>query len=137
MARPAASLLLAGGILVVAAVPLVGIRTGFSGISTFPDDVQSKQAFTVLSRDFSGGLTSPALIVVEGQVRSPAVTAAIDKLQAALTADRAFGPVPSRPTGPAISRWSRSRSTVTPAARPPPPPSAAYAPWWSPAPLTG
>jgi putative drug exporter of the RND superfamily len=92
MARPAASLLLAGVILVVAAVPLVGIRTGFSGISTFPDDVQSKQAFTVLSRDFSAGLTSPALIVVEGQVRSPAVTAAIDKLQAALTADRAFGP---------------------------------------------
>jgi RND superfamily putative drug exporter len=92
MARPAASLLLAGGILVVAAAPLVGIRTGFSGISTYPDDVQSKQAFTVLSRDFSGGLTSPALIVVEGPVRSPAVTAAIGKLQAALTADPAYGP---------------------------------------------
>ncbi len=93
MAAPVASLLVAAGILAVAAVPLFGIRTGFSGISTFPDDVQSKQAFTVLSRDFTaGGLTSPAQIVVDGDVRSPAVTAAIAKLQADLKANRAFGP---------------------------------------------
>src|SRR6266536_661002 len=92
MARPVTSLLVATGILAVAAIPLFGIRTGFSGISTFPNDVQSKQAFTVLSRDFSGGLTSPAQIVVDGQVRSPAVTAAIGRLQADLKTDRAFGP---------------------------------------------
>jgi putative drug exporter of the RND superfamily len=92
MARPVTSLVLAAGILAVLAVPLFGIKTGFSGISTYPDDIQSKQAFTVLSRDFSGGLTSPAQIVVDGQVRSPAVTRAIARLQAALTADRAFGP---------------------------------------------
>ncbi len=93
MARPVLSLLVAAGILAVAAVPLFGIRTGFSGISTFPNDVQSKQAFTVLSRDFTaGGLTSPAQIVVDGKVRSPAVTAAIGRLQADLKTDRAFGP---------------------------------------------
>jgi uncharacterized membrane protein YdfJ with MMPL/SSD domain len=92
MARPVASLVGAAGILAVAAIPLFGIRTGFSGISTYPDGIQSKQAFTVLSRDFSGGLTSPAQIVVDGQVRSPQVTAAIARLQAALKADRAFGP---------------------------------------------
>jgi putative drug exporter of the RND superfamily len=92
MAAPVASLVVATGILAVLAVPLFGIRTGFSGISTFPD-VQSKQAFTVLSRDFTaGGLTSPAQIVVDGQVRSPAVAAAISRLQGALKADRAFGP---------------------------------------------
>src|SRR5512132_2576059 len=92
MARPVTSLLVATGILVFLALPLVGIKTGFSGISTYPDGIQSKQAFTVLSRDFSGGLTSPALIVVDGDVRSPAVTAAIGRLQTALQADRAFGP---------------------------------------------
>jgi RND superfamily putative drug exporter len=92
MARPATSLLLAAGILVVVALPLFGIRTGFSGISTYPDTIQSKQAFTVLSRDFSGGLTSPAQVVVNGDVRSAAVTAAIGRLQAALAADHAFGP---------------------------------------------
>jgi uncharacterized membrane protein YdfJ with MMPL/SSD domain len=92
MARPATSLLVATGILAVLAVPLVGIKTGFSGISTYPDAVQSKQAFTVLSRDFSGGLTSPAQIVVDGDVGSAAVTAAIGKLRADLAADPAFGP---------------------------------------------
>jgi RND superfamily putative drug exporter len=93
MARPVTSLVVAAGILVVLAVPLFGIRTGFSGISTFPDNVQSKQAFTVLSRDFTaGGLTSPAQVVVDGPVRSPAVVAAIGRLQAALKADHAFGP---------------------------------------------
>jgi RND superfamily putative drug exporter len=92
MARPVTSLLAATGILAVAAVPLVGIKTGFSGISTYPDGIQSKQAFTVLSRDFSGGLTSPAQIVVDGDVRSPAVTAAIGKLQTTLKADPAYGP---------------------------------------------
>jgi RND superfamily putative drug exporter len=92
MARPVVHLLGASAILAVAAVPLFGIRTGFSGISSYPDDIQSKQAFTVLARDFSGGLTSPAQIVVDGDVRSPAVTAAVAKLQAALRADRAYGP---------------------------------------------
>jgi putative drug exporter of the RND superfamily len=93
MARPVTSLLLATGILLVLALPLVGLKTGFSGISTYPDGIQSRQAFTVLSRDFTaGGLTSPAQIVVDGEVRSPAVTAAIGRLQAALKADPAFGP---------------------------------------------
>ncbi len=92
MARPAVSLVLAAGILAVLAIPLFSIRTGFSGISTFPNDVQSKQAFTVLSRDFSGGLTSPAQIVVDGNARSPAVTAAIARLRADLRANPAFGP---------------------------------------------
>src|SRR6266704_1971127 len=92
MARPVASLLGAAGILAVAAIPLFGIKTGFSGISTYPNGIQSKQAFTVLSRDFSGGLTSPAQIVVDGQVRSPAVVAAIARLRADLKGDRAFGP---------------------------------------------
>ncbi|HEX8859755.1 MAG TPA: MMPL family transporter [Actinomycetes bacterium] len=92
MGRPVTSLVGATAILVVLAVPLLGIKTGFSGISTYPDNIQSKQAFTVLSRDFPAGLTSPAQIVVDGQVRSPAVAAAIGRLQAALKTDRAFGP---------------------------------------------
>jgi uncharacterized membrane protein YdfJ with MMPL/SSD domain len=93
MAAPVVSLVAAAGVLAVLAVPLFGIKTGFSGISTYPDQVQSKQAFTVLSREFTaGGLTSPAQIVVDGPVRSPQVTRAIGRLQAALKADRTFGP---------------------------------------------
>jgi uncharacterized membrane protein YdfJ with MMPL/SSD domain len=71
---------------------VLGIKTGFSGVSTYPNDVQSKQAFTVLARDFSGGLTQPAQIVVDGPVSTQAVQQAIVGLQRTLTADRAFGP---------------------------------------------
>jgi putative drug exporter of the RND superfamily len=92
MARPAISLGLGAGLLLAAAVPLLGIKTGFSGVSTYPDDVQSKQAFTVLARDFSGGLTQPAQIVVDGPVRTGPVQQAIVGLQRTLATDRAFGP---------------------------------------------
>ncbi len=92
MARPAISLGLGVGLLLAAAVPLLGIKTGFSGVSTHPDDVQSKQAFTVLARDFSGGLTQPAQIVVDGPVRTGPVQQAIVGLQRTLASDRAFGP---------------------------------------------
>jgi RND superfamily putative drug exporter len=92
MARPAISLGLGAGLLLAVAVPLLGIKTGFSGVSTYPNDVQSKQALTVLARDFSGGLTQPAQIVVDGPVRTRPVQQAIVGLQGTLANDRAFGP---------------------------------------------
>ncbi len=92
MARPVISLVAAAGVLVLAALPVFGIKTGFSGISTYPNDVQSKRAFTVLARDFSGGLTQPTQIVIDGQVGSPAVQRGIERLQAELANDPIFGP---------------------------------------------
>ncbi len=92
MARPVISLVAAAGVLVLAALPVFGIKTGFSGISTYPNDVQSKRAFTVLARDFSGGLTQPTQIVIDGQVGSPAVQRGMERLQAELANDPIFGP---------------------------------------------
>jgi len=92
MGRPVISGLAAAAILIAAALPVFGIKTGFSGVSTYPNDVQSKRAFTVLARDFSGGLAEPARIVVDGNVNTPAVQAAIKKLQASLAQDPMFGP---------------------------------------------
>src|SRR5205085_1959363 len=92
MGRPVVSGLAAAAILIAAALPVFGIKTGFSGVSTYPNDVQSKRAFTVLSRDFSGGLAEPAQIVVDGDVTSPAVKSAIKALQVSLSQDPMFGP---------------------------------------------
>ena len=91
MRRPIVSLVLAAGILVVAALPYFSINEGFSGVSTLPDEAESKQAFLILESEFSGGLGSPVEIVIDGDI-TPSVTAAIEKMQAALEADRAFGP---------------------------------------------
>jgi RND superfamily putative drug exporter len=61
-------------------------------VSTLPDDMPSKQAFLTLQREFSGGLTDPAKIVITGDVASPGVQAAIVELQKEIAQDPTFAP---------------------------------------------
>ena len=91
MRRPVISMALAVGVLAVAALPYLSINEGFSGVSTLPDEVESKRAFLILESEFSGGLGSPVEIVVDGDITS-SVTASIDDLRAALATDPSFGP---------------------------------------------
>jgi putative drug exporter of the RND superfamily len=91
MRHPVVSLVLTAGILVVAALPYFGINEGFSGVSTLPDEAESKQAFVILESEFSGGLGSPVEVVLDGEI-TPAVQASIESLQEELQADARFGP---------------------------------------------
>ncbi len=101
MARPVASLVVGGGLLVVAAVSAFDMSTGFSGVTTVPDELPSKQAFTSLVRDFPGGLGAPVEIVVDGDIYTPEVQGGIESLRGDLRADPFFGPpeVEVNPTG--------------------------------------
>jgi RND superfamily putative drug exporter len=92
MRRPVASVLLSGGLLVAAAVPLVGINLGFPGVSTLPEGTDAHHAFAIMAEEFSGGLDSPVEIVVEGDQSSPRIQAAIEELRATLAGDGSFGP---------------------------------------------
>jgi putative drug exporter of the RND superfamily len=67
-------------------------RGNSTGVSQMPDSVPSKQAFITLSREFAGGLSTPAQIVITGNVNDPSVQPAIDKLKTALAADPIFAP---------------------------------------------
>ncbi len=96
MRRPVVSLVLAAGVLILAALPYFSMDEGFSGVSTLPDEAESKQAFLVLEREFSGGLGSPVEIVVDGELTAPVMTAVAD-LEALLASDPSFGPVDVRP----------------------------------------
>ncbi|MGH9281943.1 MAG: MMPL family transporter [Acidimicrobiales bacterium] len=91
MHRPVLSLVIGVGLLLTAGWSALDMRTGFAGVSTVPDELPSKQAFDLLARDFPGGLSSPVKVVVDGDVRSPEVTADMDELQAALAEDPIFG----------------------------------------------
>lgn len=91
MRRPVVSLVFGVTILVAFASSALDMRTGFSGVSTIPDELPSKQAFDVLARDFAGGLSSPVKIVVDGDADDPAVVDSVDTLQAALATDELFG----------------------------------------------
>ena len=90
MRQPIISLLLAGGLLVAAAIPFFDINTGFAGISTFPDRYDSKQAFLMLDEKFSFGEVTPAEIVIDGDIDSPEVQAAIERLTGLLAGNEAF-----------------------------------------------
>jgi RND superfamily putative drug exporter len=92
MARPVISLLAGVVILGSAAGFWTQMRTGISGVTTLPDSFESKKAFQVLAANFSGGLSSPVEVVVDGNTDDPQVQAAIQRLRDRLAGDRMFGP---------------------------------------------
>lgn len=90
MRRPVVSLLLAVGLLLAAASNYLVLNQGEVGISSLPDNVQSKAAFTVLQQEFGYGQDLPAVIVIDGQAGLPSVQAAVERLQSTLASDPAF-----------------------------------------------
>jgi RND superfamily putative drug exporter len=101
MARPVVSLLLSVAVLGGLGLYTFQLHRGTSqNVSTLPDEFKSKQAFLTLRRDFAGGLTDPARIVVTGAVETAAARAAIAELQREVAAMGAFAPqtqvIPSR-----------------------------------------
>ncbi|MDE0823860.1 MAG: MMPL family transporter [Dehalococcoidia bacterium] len=93
MAQPIISLLLTGGLPIALIIPFFNINTGFAGISTYPDELESKQAFLVLDEKFSFGEVTPAEIVIRGDISSAPVQAGIERLKVLLAEDveGAFG----------------------------------------------
>ena len=91
MRRPALTLVIGVAVLLLCAAPALTMKTGVSGVNTFPDSFQSKKAFGILNREFSVGGVSPAQVVIDAPAGA-AVTSGVDRLRAALARDPAFGP---------------------------------------------
>jgi putative drug exporter of the RND superfamily len=93
MRRPVVFLLASVAVLGTLGIFTIQLNKGSStGIETFPDDVPSKAAFLTLQREFAGGLTEPAEIVVTGDVGRPEVGAAVERLRAEVAAMPVFAP---------------------------------------------
>lgn len=90
MRRPVVALVLGAGLLIAAGWSYFDINTGFSGISTLPEDIPSRRAFGVLATEFSGGVTQPVEIVVGGAPGD--LSSEVDELRALLAEDKGFGP---------------------------------------------
>jgi len=88
MGRPVLSIVFAGGILLLAASSLFSINKGLSGVSTLPDEMESKQAFEILATEFAGGFTSPIEVVVTGSD----IPETLANLESDVAADGGFGP---------------------------------------------
>ncbi len=90
-ARPVVSALLAGGLLVAAALPVFNINLGNVGISTLPEDSDQRHAFDVLNREFSNGVLTADIVLDSPDVNATEVQSRIDQLIAALNEDGFFG----------------------------------------------
>jgi uncharacterized membrane protein YdfJ with MMPL/SSD domain len=91
--RPAAALTAGVLILLAAALPVLGLHTGSSGINSLPDDTFAKSGALALERSFPGNSTAdPAEVVISGDVASTDVTAAIERFEASIADDPDFGP---------------------------------------------
>ncbi|HEX5937236.1 MAG TPA: MMPL family transporter [Actinomycetota bacterium] len=91
MRRPVVFLIASVTVLGSLAVFTLQLNKGNStNIEQFPDDVPSKDAFLTLQREFAGGLTEPAELLVTGDVDSPEAQAAVGDLQARLAELPAF-----------------------------------------------
>jgi RND superfamily putative drug exporter len=93
MAQPVVYLVLAVAILGGLGSYYFQLNRGTSqNVSQLSDDFQSKQAFLTLEREFAGGVTDPARIVIAGDVGSTSAQAAIGDLQGAIADSPGFAP---------------------------------------------
>jgi putative drug exporter of the RND superfamily len=94
MRRPVIWLAAAVSVLLLAASPIVFMRTGSNGTTAagFPDGQYAKQGWITLGRDFSLGTADPVRIVVDAPADSATVEAGVARLTSALGADGRFGP---------------------------------------------
>jgi RND superfamily putative drug exporter len=93
MGRPVLSVVLAVGVLIAAALPVIDIKTGMAGVDTLPES-DVKTAMAILGRDFAAGLATPVEIVVDGS-RTPEIEATVARLSDAIAADPAFASAPT------------------------------------------
>ena len=80
--------------IIVVGVPMVfvtlfyfqwpGINTGLNGVSAFPEEAETREAFFVMEEEFSFGVVNPTDVVIDGEIGSPEVQAAIAELQTTL-----------------------------------------------------
>ena len=90
--------------IVAIAVPMIvltifyfDIKTGINGVDAYPEGAQTREAFFVLEENFSFGLVNPVEVVIDGDVNSPEVQGAIQRLNETLSNDPRF-PLPPIPT---------------------------------------
>ncbi len=90
-ARPVISVLVTGGLLVAAALPVLGINLGNVGISSLPEDNEMRHAFAVINEEFSDGVLTADIVIDAPRVSDATVQGAIAKLTASLESDGFFG----------------------------------------------
>ena len=94
MRRPGLSALLAGGFLVVLALPALQLRLAQPGPDTFPKSLRAVQTYDRMQQAFPGEALPANVVVKAPNVNAPTMRAAIERLeQRALASGRMYQPI--------------------------------------------
>jgi RND superfamily putative drug exporter len=101
-------------LLVVLALPVLGLRLGFSDEGNFPEDTSTRKAYDLLAEGFGPGFNGPLLVVTE--VPAGSDLGALDAVSQALagTEGVAFASpaIPNDPAAPTAALWRIIPSTA-------------------------
>jgi uncharacterized membrane protein YdfJ with MMPL/SSD domain len=64
--HPVVSLVLAGGVMIAAAVPTLGMHIGQNSVLTLPHNLPSRQGYVELQREFGASNPSPLIVAAQG-----------------------------------------------------------------------
>ena len=105
--RPWPFAIAATAVLLILALPVLGLRLGFSDESNFADDTTTKQAYDLVVEGFGEGFTGPVYLVAE--VESADQVGALAAVNEAVAADpdvaAVLGPQPNDEEQPTAVRW--------------------------------
>jgi uncharacterized membrane protein YdfJ with MMPL/SSD domain len=91
--RPVLAITLAGGLLLVAASPTLGMHTKLPSFTDMPNDIPIVKTYKSVIAAFPGAPTPADVIIKAQNVRNPAMTASIQRLeQAAVASGQMFPP---------------------------------------------
>ncbi len=103
LARPVTITVVTLAVLLLLASPLVTLNMGFNGNKSLPDAVDAKRALSELEDNFTLGLTSPAIVLVDagpdGNIFASDVQARIGELLGSVEAETASPENQSAPYG--------------------------------------
>ncbi|MFL6288633.1 MAG: MMPL family transporter [Actinomycetes bacterium] len=87
-------------LLLIAAAPVLGLRTGTAGVSTLPDSTVAKAGLVAMDESFPKNANSdPAQVVISGDIAAADISSAMDDFEAAVADDPEFG-TPQRQEAP-------------------------------------
>jgi uncharacterized membrane protein YdfJ with MMPL/SSD domain len=94
LAHPVAAAALAGGLLLVLAVPAFQLNTAQSGLEALPSSAPTVPTIQRIEAAFSNGVAAPAIVAIEANTDSPATKHAIAELRTrALASGQALKPI--------------------------------------------
>jgi uncharacterized membrane protein YdfJ with MMPL/SSD domain len=94
LAHPVAAAALAGGLLIVLALPAFQLNTAQSGLEALPSSAPTVPTIQRIEAAFSNGVAAPAIVAIEANTDSPATKHAIAELRTrALASGQALKPI--------------------------------------------